>query len=91
LFFKFAPFVFGSASLFQHPTDTETNTRIYPAVGGGIRTRNESLVFGTIELRGAWFPKKDVYNNGFMLQLSTNLRFKYNQDFIRRPEFVRVN
>ena len=91
-FFKFAPFVFSSATLFQFSSETSsTNTRFYSALGGGIRTRNESLIFGTIELRASWFPKKDAYQNGYLLQFSTNLRFKYNQQFIRRPEFVRLN
>jgi len=92
LYFKLAPFVFSSATLFQFPHETGVAaTRFYPAIGGGIRTRNESLIFGTVELRAAWFPKKDAFNNNFLLQLSTNLRFKYNQQFVRRPEFVQRN
>lgn len=91
LYFKFAPFVFGSATLFQSPYKGANTTRLYTALGGGVRVRNESLIFGTIELRGSYFPKKDVFNNIFLLQISTNLRFKYTQDFIRRPELVQAN
>jgi hypothetical protein len=92
LFFKFAPFVFSSATLFQFTSESRPhNTRLYTAIGGGIRTRNESLIFGTVELRGAYFPKKDAFNNSFVIQLNTNLSFKYNQEFIRRPDFVRIN
>lgn len=92
LFFKFAPFVFSSATVFQFPSETvHNNTRLYTAIGGGIRTRNESLIFGTVELRGAYFPKKDAFNNNVLIQINTNLRFKYNQEFIRRPDFVKVN
>lgn len=92
LYFKFAPFVFGSATVFQFPTEIKTtNTRLYSAFGGGVRTRNESLIFGTIELRGSYFPKEDAFGNRFVLQLNTNLRFKYSQQFIRRPDFVRIN
>lgn len=91
VFFKFAPFVFGSVSLFEYAQAPASKTRIFTGLGGGVRTRNESLIFGTIELRGAWFPGKDALNNGFALQISTNLRFKYNQNFIRRPDFVSIN
>ncbi len=92
LYFKFAPFVFSSATVFQFPNEMASrNTRLYTALGGGVRTRNESLVFGTIELRAAYFPKKDAFHNNFILRLSTNLRFKYKQEFIRRPEFVKMN
>ena len=90
LYFKFAPFVFGSATAFKLSGDS-VNSKIYPAIGGGIRTRNESLIFGTIELRAVYFPKPDFYNNRFLLQFNTNLRYKYTQNFIRRPEFVHVN
>ncbi len=91
LFFKMAPFVFSSATLFRSDTLNSSNNNLYTAVGGGVRTRNESLVFGTIELKGVYFPKKDLYNNRYKIELSANLRFKYNQNFIRRPEFVQVN
>jgi hypothetical protein len=91
-FFKFAPFVFSSATVFQFPSEvSNSNTRLYSAIGGGIRTRNESLIFGTMELRASYFPKKDAFNNTYQLQLNTNIRFKYKQNFIRRPDFVQVN
>jgi hypothetical protein len=90
LYFKFAPFIFGSATAFKINGDT-SKTKIFPAFGGGIRTRNESLIFGTVELRAVFFPKPDLYNHRFLLQFNTNLRFKYIQNFIRRPEFVHVN
>lgn len=91
LFFKFAPFVFGSATVFRLNTESPSKEQLFPAFGGGLRTRNESLVFGTIELRAIYFPQKDIFNNGYLIQLNTNIRFKYNQNFIRRPEFVKIN
>ncbi len=90
-FFKIAPFVFGSATLFKSSLIDSSRTNLYPAIGGGLRTRNESLIFGTIEFKGVWFPKKDLYNNEYVIKMSTNLRFKYTQNFIRRPEFIQVN
>ena len=89
-YFKFAPFVFGSATAFKLNQDS-AKTRIYPAFGGGIRSRNESLIFGTIELRAMFFPTPDLYQHRYILQFNSNLRFKYIQNFIRRPEFVQVN
>ena len=90
LYFKFAPFVFGSATAFKLNND-DSKTKIYPAFGGGIRTRNESLIFGTIELKAVYFPTPDLYNHRYLIQFNTNLRFKYTQNFIRRPEFVHIN
>jgi hypothetical protein len=91
LYFKIAPFVFSSATLFKTTTEMGGSTNLYPALGGGIRTRNESLVFGTIELRGTWLPRRDLLNNSYLLNVNTNIRFKYKQNFIRRPELIQVN
>lgn len=91
LYFKFAPFAFGSATLFREMPATGGSMQLFTSLGGGIRTRNESLVFGTIEFRGAWFPRKDYFGNSYQFDISTNLRFKYRQNFIRRPEFITAN
>ena len=87
-YFKIAPFLFGSSTLFK---GIENGNSIIPIVGGGIRIRNESLIFGTIELRGSYFLKKDFVNSRTLIQLRSNLRYKYTQNFIRRPELIRVN
>jgi hypothetical protein len=90
-YFKFAPFVFGSATLFKATDPAPEETELFTSIGGGLRTRNEALVFGTIELKGAYFPKKDFAGNSYRISFNTNLRFKYDQNFIRRPEFILVN
>ncbi|MEO8720518.1 MAG: hypothetical protein ABI297_01590 [Ginsengibacter sp.] len=86
--FRFAPFVFSNVSLFSPYL---TNTKILTSVGGGIRTRNESFVFGTIELRGYYFPQKNFYKENFRFSLSTNIIFKYNNQFVKKPDFIQVN
>jgi gas vesicle protein len=90
-YFKFAPFVFGSATLFKPTDPNPQETELFTAIGGGMRTRNEALIFGTIELKGAFFPKKDFLGNSYRISFNTNLRFKYDQNFIKRPEFIQVN
>ncbi|HEY0668611.1 MAG TPA: hypothetical protein VGD22_10570 [Sphingobacteriaceae bacterium] len=91
LFFKFAPFVFANASVLNIKSPYENNHRVYSALGGGMRIRNESLVFKTIELKGMYFPRKNFYNESWRFEIGTNIRFKYNHEFIKRPEFVSVN
>jgi hypothetical protein len=92
LFFRFAPFVYGDASYLNYKTENHTYIpKLYTAVGGGIRIRNESLIFGTTEFRGTYFPRKNLSNESWRFEVSTNIRFKYNQEFVRRPEFVKVN
>ena len=91
LFFRFAPFIFGNAAYFNLKTENVSTPKLYAALGGGFRIRNESLIFGTTEFRGMYFPRKNFSNESWRVEARTNIRFKYNQEFIRRPEFVRVN
>lgn len=86
--FRFAPFIFSNVSLFS---PNNYKAKLLSSVGGGIRTRNESFVFGTIELRGYYFPEKNFHNKSFRLSLSTNVIFKYNNQFVKKPDFIQIN
>lgn len=86
--FRFAPFVFTDVSIFS---PYSYQTKVLSSIGGGIRTRNESLIFGTIELRTYYFPQKNFYNERFRFSLSTNLIFKYNNQFVKKPDFIQIN
>jgi hypothetical protein len=89
--FRFAPFVFSDAGLFT-PYNTPVNTsNIYTIVGAGLRTRNESLIFGTLELKGYYFLKKNVYNENWRIDISSDITFKYNSQLVRKPDFIQVN
>ncbi len=89
--FRLAPFAFGSLSLMQPLNEGLKKTNGYPALGGGIRTRNENLVLGTVELKGYLFPRVPDGITNWKVELSTKVLFKYNSSFIRRPDFVRPN
>jgi len=86
--FRFAPFVFTDVSVFS---PYSYQTKVLSSIGGGIRTRNESLIFGTIELRTYYFPQKNFYNERFRFSLSTNVIFKYNNQFVKKPDFIQIN
>jgi hypothetical protein len=91
LSFRFAPFIFGNASLLTPEGRPVIKTNFYNSLGAGMRTRNESLVFGTLELRGFFFPNKNFDGSYWRVEFNTNVRFKYNSNFIRRPQFIMVN
>ena len=86
--FRFAPFVFANVSVFA---PYKKDAGIYESLGAGMRTRNESFVFGTIELKGYYFPKKNFYNDYFRVELSTNVIFKYKSQLVSRPDFIEIN
>ena len=86
--FRFAPFLFSNMAVYS---PYNSNTRLFTAIGGGLRTNNESLVFGTIELRGYFFPQKNLSNKQYSFDISTNVRFKYKSQFVQRPDFIEIN
>ena len=86
--FKIAPIFFSNLSVFS---PYKTNLKILSSLGGGLRTRNESFIFGTIELKGYYFPQKNFHNESFSFSLSTNIIFKYNTQFLKKPDFIEVN
>ena len=89
--FRLAPFIFGDMSLVTPINQSFSKSELYSAWGAGVRTRNENLIFGTIELRAYIFPRPIDVMKGYKVELSTSLRFKYNSNFIRKPDFVVPN
>ncbi len=86
--FRFAPFVFTDFSLLKPVKKSFSKSDLFSAIGGGVRTRNENMVFGTVELKGYYFPRTNGDMRGWKVELNTNIRFKYNSTFIKRPDFV---
>lgn len=89
--FRLAPFAFVDAILLKPTKMGLKQSDIFTAIGGGIRTRNENLVFGTIELRGFWFPRVNGDMRGWKVELNSNIRFKFKSSFISRPDFIIAN
>jgi hypothetical protein len=89
--FRFAPFAFTDLCLLKPYKMDMKYSNLYTAVGGGARTRNENLVFGTIELKAYYFPRINGDMNRWKVELNSNIRFKYRSRYIHRPDFIIVN
>ncbi|MEO6583246.1 MAG: hypothetical protein ABIO05_02920, partial [Ferruginibacter sp.] len=90
--FRFAPFVFGGISYIRPFINIPGQGLDYAAVGGGFRTRNENLILGTIEVKAYYFTRKTYEQmKSWRIDFSTNLKFRYNKTFIKRPDFVVTN
>lgn len=89
--FKFAPFAVGDASILTPEHRDFSSSGFFYGIGGGIRTRNENFVFGTIELRCIYFPRNVKGNNAFKLTITTNLNFRYNSQYVTAPDIVQSN
>ena len=89
--FKFAPFVFGDVSFLTPQSGSIVKSDLYDGVGAGMRTRNENLVFNTIEFRAVWFPRNTEYNRSFKIMINTGIQFRYNNTYVRQPDVVFLN
>jgi hypothetical protein len=89
--FNFAPFIFSNLSYLKLSALDPADAAVYSALGTGLRSRNENLVFGTMELKAYYFPKVVENMNSWNISLTTNLRFRYQTDLIQKPDFVIVN
>jgi hypothetical protein len=89
--FSFAPFTFTSVTYLKSIGANYKTGDIYTAIGGGVRTRNENLVFGTIELKAYYYPRLADSINQWNITLNTDVRFRYVSQLIKRPDFPVVN
>lgn len=89
--FRFAPFLSLEASVLSGVGTTLKNTALYSAVGGGLRSRNENLIFGTIELRAVYFPRVVGGLVHFRLLVVSDLKYRYRTRFISAPNIVPLN
>ena len=89
--FRTSPFAFGNITYLRTVGDPIQTGDIYTSMGTGIRVRNENLIFGTIELKGFYFPRTNLQVSPWNLSLLTNIRYKYNSSIISKPDFVQIN
>jgi hypothetical protein len=89
--FQFSPFGFADLSWLTPENQSMVKTNFYSGIGGGVRTRNENLVFGTMELRFVYFPRRIDGLNQFKVTGTINLRFRYNTSYVQPPEVLQLN
>lgn len=89
--FRIAPFAFTGFTLLTPVNESFSKSNGYYAFGAGLRTRNENLIFGTLELKGSVFPRTPDGMKSWEISFSSNVRFKYNSTFIKRPDFISTN
>ena len=89
--FKSAPFVFGNLTYIRTVGEPILKGDLFSSIGSGLRIRNENLIFGTIELKGFYFPRTNQQVSPWNFSLITNLRYKYNSNIIEKPNYVEIN
>ena len=89
--FQFAPFPWGDLSLITPENAPYSRSSLYTSLGGGIRGRNENLIFETIELRAFFFPIAPNNMRGFKVVVNANVRYRYSSNYITAPDVVQLN
>lgn len=89
--FRMAPFLYINSALMTPENQGLGKSDIYLGFGGGLRTRNENLIFGTIELRAIYFPRTEYGVKGFRITLNSNLTFRYQTNYVQAPNVVQPN
>lgn len=89
--FRLAPFASAEMAMLTSGNKTLFNTKPFYGLGGGLRTRNENLVFGTVEFRAMYYPRTVETLNSIALSVSSRLRVKYSGTFVKPPSFITFN
>ncbi len=89
--FQFAPFPYIDMSLLAPENAGFSKSSFHTSIGGGVRARNENLIFETIELRAYYFPESPADMNNFKVIVRANIRFRYSSNFIVAPDIIRLN
>ncbi len=89
--FSFAPFGFTNITYLRVTGTAVSKGDIYTSFGAGVRTRNENLVFGTMELRAYYYPRSVANMHVWNIVFSTALKYKYNSQLVSKPDFAVVN
>jgi hypothetical protein len=69
----------------------EEKNKIFTGISGGVRIRNENLIFGTMELRATYIPNDESGNSKFAFSFRQNLRFQRSDAFVMAPSLIRYN
>jgi hypothetical protein len=89
--FRLAPILFADVATIAPRNKKVFYDKPFVGIGSGIRTRNENLVFGTIELKFFYYPRIVEDISRFKISMTTNLRIKYTGSFVRPPSFILYN
>ena len=90
--FKIAPFAFAGITIITPREGFWKNAAGYSGFGGGLRVRNENLIFGTIEARATFFPRTENFGVvPFQFNVASNLRFRYQSQLVRAPDVYLLN
>lgn len=89
--FRFAPFLFSDFSFLAGSSEFMTSEDLVWGLGGGIRIRNENLVFNTLEIAGGYYPPAFDRDGEWKLSFKSSLNSIFRQFKVGKPELMEFN
>ncbi|MGX5817851.1 hypothetical protein ACWKWU_06630 [Chitinophaga lutea] len=86
--FKFNFFTSVEASQLSHQNQYLVENPIYPAIGLGVRIRNENLALNTLKAAGYWLPGAPPGQRGFFFEVTTVVDLRFDIYGMRAPSFL---
>lgn len=88
--FRLAPFATVQTTALYCAKCTQKNNRYY-GFSAGLRTRNENLIFGTMELKLTLVPNDALGESKFTIKFRQNLRIRDDNNFVKAPSIIQSN
>jgi hypothetical protein len=89
--FRLAPFLSVDIAQLTPVQEKSPTSGVYSGFGGGLRARNENLLFNTIEIRFMYFPRRSSEHNTYRLTLASDLHFRITNSYVKAPNIIQVN
>ena len=86
--FRFAGYASGELGLIAPDMKHLLKQAVYPAIGAGIRIRNENLVFSTFQISLVWHPRPINGSRGWIFELEEPDQAGFNRFGISPPDFM---
>jgi hypothetical protein len=88
--FRFAPFAAADMVMLKCINCNPLNQQ-YWGFSAGVRTRNENLIFGTMELKLTYIPEEEDGEPKFVFGFKQNLRVRNTGTFVKKPSLISYN
>jgi hypothetical protein len=87
--FRIAPLARVELAYLSQPNKTLVQkSNLYNGYSGGVRVRNENLIFNTVEFLGIYYPRTVEGIGHFGFNVQANLRIKYPTILVNAPATV---
>lgn len=86
--FRFAGYASGELGLISPDMKHLLKQAVFPAIGAGIRIRNENLVFSTFQISLVWHPRPINGSRGWIFELEEPDQAGFNRFGISPPDFM---